>query len=151
PRITHTKDGIPGDPLNFALIGTQKQLMKIMVAAKWLPSDPLTLRSCLEIAEATVLERPYVTAPVSNLYLFGRKQDFAFERAVGNAPRKRHHVRFWKMPIVDGDSRPIWIGSAVYDEHVGFSKTTGQITHVTGPDVDAERDKLLHDLTATGD
>jgi hypothetical protein len=151
PRVTHTKDGIPGDPLNVALTGTKAEVMTIMVAAKWYPADPLTLRSCLEIAEATVLERPYKTAPVSNLYLFDRKEDLAFEHPVGDDPRKRHHVRFWKSEKVDSDGRPIWIGSAVYDEHVGLSKTTGQITHVTGADVDAERDKLFHDLTQTGD
>jgi hypothetical protein len=151
PRVTHAGDGIPGDPLNFALTGTQKELMKIMVAAQWYPADPLTLHSCLEIAEATVLRRPYETAPVSNLYLFGRKEDLAFEHPVGHDPRKRHHVRFWKSDMVDSDGRPIWFGSAVYDEHVGLSKTTGQITHVTGADIDHERDKLLYDLTQTGD
>jgi len=34
PRVTHTKDGIPGDPLNVALIGTQAEVMKIMVVWK---------------------------------------------------------------------------------------------------------------------
>ncbi|MGE3809845.1 MAG: LssY C-terminal domain-containing protein, partial [Gemmataceae bacterium] len=42
-------------------------------------------------------------------------------------------------------------GSAVYDEHVGLSRTTGQVTHVTAADVDAERDYLFRDLEATGD
>lgn len=151
PGITHTGTGIPGDPLNVALIGTKAEVMKIMVAAKWYPADPLTLKSCLEIAEATVLKRPYDEAPVSNLYLFGRKEDLAFEQPVGKDPRKRHHVRFWKTDSVDTDGRPVWVGSAVYDEHVGFSKTTGQITHVTAADVDAERDYLFHDLEKTGD
>jgi hypothetical protein len=150
PRITHTKDGIPGDPLNVALVGTKVEVMKIMVAAQWYPSDPLTLKSCLEIAEATVLKRPYKTAPVSNLYLFGRKEDLAFERPVGHDPRRRHHVRFWKSETVDADGRPVWIGAAVYDEHVGLSKTTLEITHVTGPDIDKERDKLFSDLKETG-
>jgi hypothetical protein len=150
PRITHTKDGIHGDPLNVALIGTQGEVMKIMVAAHWYPADPLTLRSCLEIAEATVLQRPYKTAPVSNLYLYGRKEDLAFERPVGGDPRRRHHARFWKSETVDADGRPEWVGAAVYDEHVGFSETTGQITHVTGTDIDKERAKLFHDLTQTG-
>jgi hypothetical protein len=151
PRVTHAKDGLPGDPLNVALAGTQTQVMKIMVGAKWYPSDPLTLRSCLEIAEATVLRRPYETAPVSNLYLFDRKEDLAFEHPVGNDPRKRHHVRFWKTEKLYGDGRPIWVGAAIYDEHVGLSKTTGQITHVTAADIDAESNKLFHDLAATGE
>src|SRR4051794_24340597 len=59
PGITETKTGIPGDPLNVALIGTKVELMQVMVAARWYPADPLTLKSCLEIAEATVLKRPY--------------------------------------------------------------------------------------------
>jgi hypothetical protein len=151
PGITHTGSGIPGDPLNVALIGTRHDIMRAMVAAKWYPADPLTLKSCLEIAEASVLKRPYDEAPVSNLFLWGRKEDLAFEQPVGNDPRKRHHVRFWKSEKVDDQGRPMWIGSAVYDEHVGLSRTTGQVTHVTAPDVDAERDYLFQDLQKSGD
>jgi hypothetical protein len=151
PGITHTKDGHPGDPLNVALIGTEEEVMKIMVAAEWYPADPLTLESCLRIAVASVLKRPYDEAPVSNLYLFGQEQKLAFQQAVNNNPRKRHHVRFWLTPKIAEDGRPIWVGSAVYDERVEFSRATGQITHMTAADVDAERDYLFHDLERTGD
>jgi hypothetical protein len=150
PRVTRTGDDIPGDPLNVALVGTELQVKKIMLAAHWYPADPLTLRSCLEIATDSVLKRPYDDAPVSNLYLFGRKEDLAFEQPVGDSPRHRHHVRFWHTDKVK-DGRPIWVGSAVYDERVGLSRDTGQITHVTAPDIDAERDYLLRDLKATGE
>lgn len=151
PGITQTGDGIPGDPLNVALIGRETQVKKIMLAAKWYPADPLTLRSCLEIADASVLKRPYDDAPVSSLYLFGRKQDLAFEQPVGDNPRHRHHVRFWRTDKLDQDGQPVWIGSAIYDERVGLSRTTGQITHVTAPNIDAERDYLFHCLDQTGD
>ena len=67
-----------------------------MLAAKWNPADPLTLESSIEIAAATVMRKPYADAPVSSLYLFGRKQDLAFEKPVGNDPRRRNHVRFWQ-------------------------------------------------------
>lgn len=149
PNITHTGSGIPGDPINVALIGTKAELIKIMLAAKWHPADPLSLKSCLEIAEATVLKRPYEAAPVSSLYLFGRKEDLAFEQAVGDNPRHRHHVRFWQTATRDGDGRFVWVGSAVYDAHVGLSRTTGQITHVTAANVDAERDYLFQCLDRT--
>jgi hypothetical protein len=151
PGITHTADGIPGDPLNVALIGTKADLIKIMLAARWYPADPLSLKSSLEIAEASVLKRPDPEAPVSSLYLFGRKEDLAFEQEVGDNPRHRHHVRFWRSDKVDPDGRPNWVGSAIYDQRVGLSRTTGQITHVTAPDIDAERDKLFEDLKQTGD
>jgi hypothetical protein len=151
PGITYTADGIPGDPINVALIGTKAELIHLMLAAKWYPADPLSLKSCLEIAEASVLKRPYDDAPVSSLYLFGRKEDLAFEQPVGDSPRHRHHVRFWQTDKVDPDGRPVWVGSAVYDERVGLSRTTGQVTHVTAADVDAERDYLFRCLEQTGD
>jgi hypothetical protein len=150
PGITTTKNNIPGDPLNVALIGTDDEVKRIMLAAGWYPADPLTLRSCLRIASATVLSRTYDDAPVSNLLLFGRKEDLAFEQPVGSNPRKRHHVRFWRTETLD-DDRPVWIGSATYDECVGFSHTTGQVTHHIDADVDTERDHLIEDLRETGE
>jgi hypothetical protein len=151
PGITQTGDGHPGDPLNVALIGTEAEVKRILLAAGWRPADPLGLRSDLEIAEATVLRRAYADAPVSNLYLFGRKEDLAFEQPVGNDPRKRNHVRFWRSEKTDPDGRPMWMGSATYDERVGLSHTTGQITHHIASDVDDERDHLFQDLKATGE
>jgi hypothetical protein len=150
PGITETRSGIPGDPINVALVGAKPELIKIMLAAKWYPADPLSLKSCLEIAADTVLKRSYKDAPVSSLYLFGRKEDLAFEQPVGNSPRHRHHVRFWQSDRAY-ENRPIWFGSAIYDEHVGFNRDTGQITHVTAPDIDAERDYLFGDLEKSGD
>jgi hypothetical protein len=150
PTITLTGSGIPGDPLNVALIGTEDKVRQIMHAAGWNAADPLGLRSDWQIAADTVLKRPDDQAPVSSLYLFGRKEDLAFEQPVGSSPRKRNHVRFWRTEKVD-DGRPVWIGSATYDERVGFSHTTGQITHHIAADVDAERDHLFQDLNETGD
>jgi hypothetical protein len=150
PGITHTRSGIPGDPLNVALIGTRAELIHIMLAARWYPADPLSLKSSLKIAAASVFKRPDPDAPVSSLYLFGRKEDLAFEQEVGDNPRHRHHVRFWETDKVDADGRPVWVGSAVYDRRVGLSRRTGQVTHVTAADVDAERDYLFRCLEGTG-
>lgn len=151
PRITQTDDGHPGDPLNVALVGTEAQLEAIMQAAQWYRAAALGLKSDVKIAADTVLSRPDAEAPVSSLYLFGRKEDLAFEQPVGENPRHRHHVRFWKTETVSEDGRSQWIGSAVYDDRVGLSRTTGQITHVTAADVDAERDYLFECLEKTGD
>src|SRR4029078_11112837 len=89
-------------------------------------------------------------APVSNLYLFGRKEDLAFEQPVGGNPRQRNHVRFWKVDKTADKGRPVWVGSASYDERVEFSDVTIQVTHRISPDLDKERDHLLADLKATG-
>jgi len=150
PRVTQTGDHHPGDPLNVALVGTEAEVNAILQAADWYPAASLGLESDLEIAADTVLSRPDDTAPVSSLYLFGRKEDLAFEQPVGDNPRHRHHVRFWKTDTVTEDGRPRWIGAAVYDQRVGLSRATGQITHVTAPDVDTERDYLFECLEKTG-
>jgi hypothetical protein len=149
PRITQTSDGHPGDPLNVALIGSEGRLQDGMQAAGWHPAAALGLRSDLQIAADTMLKRADDEAPVSSLFLYGRKEDFAFEQPVGGNPRQRHHVRFWKTPRTDGNGRTIWIGSASYDERVGLSHTTGQITHHIAPDIDRERDHLFADLQQT--
>jgi hypothetical protein len=109
------------------------------------------LTSDVKIAADTVLSRPDDEAPVSSLYLFGRKEDLAFEQPVGDNPRQRHHVRFWNTGKTDADGRLIWIGSASYDRRVGLSHTTGQVTHHIAPDIDAERNHLLECLERTGD
>ena len=149
PGITQAGEGIPGDPINVALEGDETHVKKLLVAAGWYPVDPLTLRSCLEIAEASVLKRPYADAPVSSLYLWGRKEDLAFEQPVGNSPRKRHHVRWWRVEK-PGSRGPLWVGSATFDERVGLSRTTGQITHHIAPDVDTERDHLFATFDKAG-
>ncbi|MDX1947156.1 MAG: LssY C-terminal domain-containing protein [Pirellulaceae bacterium] len=151
PTVTHTKTGIPGDPLNIALVGSETALHRGMLAAGWYPADPVTLETSLRIAADTVLRRSYDEAPVSSLFLFGRKQDFAFEFPIGNDPRRRHHVRYWKMAEVDAEGRPAWIGAATLDVRVGLSHTTGEVTHHIGPDIDAERDKIIADLRRIGD
>jgi hypothetical protein len=150
PGITQTSSGIPGDPVNVALVGSQVQVRGIFAAAKWSAADPLSLESDARIAADAVLDRSYAGAPVSNLYLFGRKEDLAFEQASGGSPRERHHVRFWKAPLAHPSGAPLWVGSASFDRSVGLSHTTGQITHHISPDIDAERDHIMESLRATG-
>jgi hypothetical protein len=149
PRITHTVNGIPGDPVNVALVGSESDVVHAMTAAKWYPADAITFRSSVRIAVDSVFRRPDDDAPVSPLELFGRKQDFAFEQPVGDSPRRRHHVRYWHWDRLH-QGREVWFGAATYDERVGFSDTTGQITHHIGPDVDAERDGILSELREAG-
>src|SRR5207245_7361847 len=138
-----------GDPLNVSIIGSEDDLLSALLEAGWYPADPITLKSSLRIAESTIFHRPYIDAPVSNLFLFGRKEDLAFEKPVSNDPRQRHHVRFWKSDAKDEDGRPVWMGSAILDDRVGLSRLTGQITHHTAADIDAERDTLFRDLNQT--
>jgi hypothetical protein len=131
PHITHTADGHPGDPINIALVGSEADVIHAMIKARWYPANPITFESSMRIAVDTVLRRPDDEAPVSPLYLFGRKEDLAFEQPIGDSPRQRHHVRFWRWDKLF-EERPVWFGSATFDERVGLSYTTGQVTHHVG-------------------
>ncbi len=150
PKTTLTSQGIPGDPLNVGLIGSEEGVLHAMLAAGWNPADPITLRSSLRIAASVIFRRPDPDAPVSNLLLFGRKQDLAFEKPVGDDARRRHHVRFWKSDELGQDGVPLYLGSATFDVRVGLSRDTVQITHHISPDVDAQRDELIGDLVKAG-
>jgi hypothetical protein len=150
PKTTLTAQAIPGDPLNVGLIGSEGDVLHSMLAAGWSPADPITLKSSLRIAESVVFRRPDPAAPVSNLYLFGRRQDLAFEKPVGGDARRRHHVRYWKSVELGRQGIPLFIGSATFDVSVGFSHDTGQVTHHIAPDIDAQRNGLIADLVRAG-
>jgi len=148
--VTRTGTGIPGDALNVGLVGSQEDVLRAMQAAGWFPADPVTLRTSLEIVGSVVLDRPYHDAPVSPLYFQGKREQLAFEKPDGKSADRRHHVRFWLVLEKGADGRPLWLGAVTYDRGVGFSHYTGQITHHIGPNIDAERDLLMQDLTAAG-
>ena len=130
---TRTALGLPGDAINVGLEGSEDDVLCAMHAAGWRPADPVTLSSSVRIIGSVVLDRPYLDAPVSPLFYENRKQDLAFEKPSGKSARTRHHARFWKA--LDAG-----------DDGLGVSHYTGQITHHTAPDIDAERDLLISDL-----
>jgi hypothetical protein len=150
PKFTRTPSGLPGDPLNVALVASKEDVLRAFAAARWSPADPITLASSLAIALSVVMHHPDPDAPVSTLLLFGRRQDLAFEQDVGGSADQRNHVRFWRTEVHGNGGAPVWVGAATFDRGVGLSHTTGQITHHIGADLDAERDRLMHDLDAAG-
>jgi hypothetical protein len=148
PRHTTTARGHQGDALNVAFVGSEEDLHRALASAGWYAADPVTLETSIRIAADCVLRKPYPHAPVSDLFLWGRTQDAAFEQPVGRSPAQRHHVRFWRSRELDDRGRPLWLGAATFDERVEISRTTGGVTHRIGPDIDQERNKLLADALA---
>ncbi len=147
---TQAGDGMLGDPVNIAVIGSEDELVRAMTAAGWKQADMRNLGSSLRMVYSAVLGASYPTAPVSSLFLFGNKQDLAFEKDVGGNPRKRHHARFWRTPKnwwLPGGYRADWLGAATFDENVGLSLFTGQVTHKIDSNVDKERDFVVSGLT----
>jgi len=148
--LTTTSLGIPGDALNVGLEGAREDILCAMRAAGWKPADPVTLRSSFKIVGSVLARRAYATAPVSDLFWEGRREDLAFEKPSGASPSHRHHVRFWRALDLGQNGAPVWLGGATYDRSVGVSHYTGQVTHHIDADIDSERDLLMGDLASSG-
>jgi LssY C-terminus len=165
PSYTITGDGLPGDPVNVALVGTLQQLRSAFAISGWSEADRLGLASSWGMIRAFVLNSPYPTAPFSTLYLFGRGQDIGFQKAIDDSPRKRHHIRFWALSLTRAQAtwgapgfwlnterppdneRVLWVGAGTRDTGLSFTRLTFQITHATDSDTNAERDHVIAELT----
>lgn len=164
PLYCVTPDGFASDPLNIGLVGTRMEVIQAMEKAGWHLADPHRLRSLVRQGLSTVYGWHYPNAPVSNLYLFGRKQDLAFEIPVHSSQASRHHVRFWattydpQKPLdskimqwqdrrrhVENDSL-MWVGAASLDIGINYIKHNLQITHNIDPDTNKERDLIVKHL-----
>lgn len=144
-----TGDGILGDPVNIAFLGGAQQLIKSMKKAGWAQAEELNTKSSIKMTKSTLLKHSYKNAPVSSLYLFGLKQDYAFQQQVDGNPKLRHHIRFWKVPAgwkLPGGFEADWLAAATYDRAVGFSLFTLQVTHKISEDIDEERDYVIKTL-----
>ena len=164
PSYTITGDGLPGDPVNLALVGTLQQLRAAFATLGWAEADRLGVASSWRMVQAFVLNSPYPTAPFSTLYLFGRGQDIGFQKAIDNSPRKRHHIRFWALNETrveedwgaadfwkntdrPGDNdRVLWVGAGTRDTGLSLTRLSFQITHATDSDTNAERDYIVAEL-----
>ena len=149
PLVTFNRAGKPGDPINVQITGTGGQIGAAFAAAGWYRADEIDFITSVRISVDSIFGRAYSTAPVSNLYLYGRKEDLAFERP-GRNVRQRDHIRFWNMGRVAADGRPVWIGSGTRDVRVEMSRTNHLPTHGIAPDLDAERDLVVSELAQSG-
>ncbi len=104
PMVTSTAQGIPADPINIGLVGSEKDVLCAMHKAGWYAADPITWKSSLEISDSVIMREPYPTAPVSPLFYAGKREDLAFEKPVGHSADQRHHMRLW-MVLKDGEEK----------------------------------------------
>lgn len=141
-----TSDGLLGDPVNLAWLGSEGQIHQAMENAGWIRADDVDLRSSWGIIRSTLTRRSYPEAPVSPLVLFDRQQDFAYQQEVAGSPSKRHHVRFWRCPdgwMLPGGYPVDWLAAGTYDRSVGLSLFTLQVTHKIEENTDVERDFIV--------
>ena len=151
-RVTDKPEGgNPGDLVNFVIIGSQAQVTNALKAAGWLQADKDNKAAVLSALEATLQKNSYMSVPMSILYLFGRPQDFGYERTDPvMVAAQRNHFRIWNSPF-STPQQTIWTGAGTHD--IGIEKDQrkqGAITHKIDPEVDKERDFIGATLTDAG-
>jgi hypothetical protein len=166
PLYCVTPDGFASDPLNIGIIATRRQLIQVMEKADWHMADPYRGRYLMRHFLSIIFGWEYLTAPMSNLYLFGRKQDLAFEIPLEGVS-SRHHVRFWattyqskqrvtvrsiqwqhRRSHIQGDDNLLWVGAASRDTGIAPIRHNLQLTHMIDPDTNQERELIVSQLQA---
>jgi hypothetical protein len=151
PRRIGDLQGNPGDMVNFMIVGSKEALMKTYEDGGWMLADKDKKQAVAHALFSTLSKDAYLAMPMSQLYLFGRVQDFGYEHAEPvEMVKQRHHLRIWKAPM-EIDGKPLWVGAATHD--IGFEKDqrNNGLTHKIDPDIDKEREYLGETLDSTGE
>jgi hypothetical protein len=150
PRRIGDKDGNPGDMVNFLILGSEAAMQRVFTTAGWVKVDADVRDTVLHGILGGLSKESYLTMPMSQLYLFGRPQDYGWAHAEPiSVVRSRNHLRIWKAPFqVKGET--LWVGAATHDIGFELDKRNDGITHKIDPDIDLERDYVKKTLTSTG-
>ncbi len=138
-----------GDPINTVIVGSAADTLNSLSRSGWSFTHRITARSVGRLVGATLSETPYPVAPVSDLHAFGRKQDFALQRARPSIAR-RNHMRLWLAPFTHRGEQ-VWVGQVSRDIGIKLTpKAPTLTTHIIDPEVDQAREYLLQSLLAGG-
>lgn len=150
PRRVESKSSAPGDMVNLLIVGSKEQIADAFQAAGWLQPDKTTQDAIVHAIQETMAHKAYAEMPMSQLYLFGRTQDFGFVDGMPiQVVAERNHFRVWRTPWLDSQGRTVWAGAGTHD--VGIEKDqSGTLTHRIDPNIDTERDYILQTLEDAG-
>ena len=138
-----------GDPLNIVVVGRGIDALFAFIERGWRLDEPFDLHSIYRTIRAFLFGSEYFNAPVSPLYVFGRQQDVALQKA-RDTVSLRNHLRLWLAPFTI-DGLQVWVGQISRD--IGIKLTTQSwylTTHRISPEVDQDRFYLLQDLIMSG-
>src|SRR6478735_3827931 len=146
---TNKAGTINGDPLNIVVVGRGIDALFAFIERGWRLDEPFDLHSTYRTIRAFLFGSEYLNAPVSPLYVFGRQQDVALQKA-RDTISQRNHLRLWLAPFTI-DGLQVWVGQVSRD--IGIKLTTQSwylTTHLISPDVDQDRFYLMQDLILSG-
>jgi hypothetical protein len=151
PQRALNSHGQPEDLVNLLIFGTEEDLKLTFQAAGWVmlkraEGSPPMSRDALQ----SLSPEAYLARPLSELYLFGRPQDFSFaDSAMAEAVQARHYLRVWRNPS-EVNGQTLWVGAAAHDTGPWWNSRTGEVSYKIDPNVDQERDLVRDSLDATG-
>jgi hypothetical protein len=141
--VTDEKQENTGDPLNIAVVGDIKDAYYAFMRAGWDETETIYGGSLWRTIKSSLSGSEYRYSPVSALYVFGRPQDVALQKARASID-ERNHLRLWLTPM-RYEGKPVWIGQISRD--IGVRLTWKTITtHKIDANVDETREYLLEDL-----
>lgn len=146
PCCSTNKDGTEmGDPLNLIILGKEnsQDIYHAFMRAGWDETETIYTASAFQTGMSALFGTEYRYSPVSALYVFGRPQDAAAQKARGSI-HLRNHLRIWLTPIIF-NGYEVWVGQISRDIGVRFTVKT-ITTHKIDPDVDETSEFLLEDL-----
>jgi LssY C-terminus len=136
----------PSDIVNLLFLGSRAEIDAGFERAGWVASDPLSFHTGADTLVAIAHNRGFLEAPMSTQLLAGRPQDITFEKGL-NTVSKRHHLRIWNEGGEWGGEQ-VWLSSSSRDVGIGFANRA--FTHRIATDIDAERRKVVNDLSFAG-
>ena len=143
--VTNTDGTENGDPLNLVLVGDRADFLAALVRRQWHPTEIIWPGSLWRTIRSFVQGSRYRYSPISSLYLYGRPQDMAAQKARASI-HERNHARFWLSPI-RFRGKEVYVGQISRDIGVKFTLKSPTIsTHVIDPDTDEARRYLVEDL-----
>ena len=145
---TVATDKTPSDMTNLIFLGNKQRITSSFAESHWIEADDLGVKAALKVAQATLRNTGYSSAPVSTLLLNGQPPDLVFQKSL-NTFAKRHHIRIWKLKKTYKD-QDVWIGAATHDIATEKSRSYTKWTHRIDPHIDRERDWIQSDLLFTG-
>jgi hypothetical protein len=146
PCCATSEDGTRnGDPLNLVIVGGVDDAFPALVRRGWRPTEQTWTGSVLKMINSAMAGERYPYAPVSPLYLYGRPQDFALQKARDNI-HQRNHLRLWLSPM-RYHGKQVWVGQISRDIGTRFTIHSPYLTtHKIDPDVDEARTALQEDM-----
>ena len=146
PSRSLTRAGRPSDIVNLAFIGSRQQIETAFHAAGWTYGDSVSTWSVLREMRAFSSLNSYTHLPISNQWLAGKASDIRLQKSF-DSYQKREHIRIWNE---DGLERDLWVSGAIRETGATWSLRTGRFIHHVDADLDAERGKVVRDLTLSG-